>query len=39
MVDFQNAAQDAIGITGGATEEVYWVGSVGEQAAVSGKCR
>src|SRR6516165_8679057 len=33
------AAQNAIDIRGGATKEVYLVGSVGEQTAVSGKGR
>ena len=33
------AAQNAIDIGGGATKDVYLVGSVGEQAAVSGKVR
>src|SRR6516225_8912173 len=33
------AAQNAIDIRGGATKEVYLVGSVGEQAAVSDKVR
>ena len=33
------AAQYAIDIGGGATKEVYHVGSVGQQAAVSGKVR
>src|SRR5262249_12929679 len=33
------AAQNAIDIGGGATEVVYQVGSVGKQAAVSGKER
>src|SRR6516165_4970090 len=33
------AAQNAIHVGGGATIEVYRVGSVGEQAAVSGKLR
>src|SRR5215831_15552395 len=33
------AAQNAIHIGGGATQEVYLVGSVGEQAAVSDKGR
>ena len=33
------AAQDAINIGGGATPEVYPVGSVGEQTTVSGKVR
>jgi len=33
------AAQDAIHIGGGATKDVYQVGSVGEQAAVFGKVR
>ena len=33
------AAQDAIDISGGATKEVYQVGSVGKQTAFSGKVR
>src|SRR5215471_6464316 len=33
------AAQNAIDISGGATKEVYLVGSVGKQTAVSGKER
>src|SRR6516162_597178 len=33
------AAQNAIDISGGATKGVYLVGSVGEQATVSGKVR
>src|SRR6516165_1623811 len=33
------AAQNAIDIGGGATKGVYLVGSVGEQAALSGKVR
>src|SRR6516165_4349426 len=33
------AAQDAIHIGGGATPDVYLVGSVGKQTAVSGKLR
>ena len=33
------AAQNAIDVGGGATEEVYPVDSVGEQTAVSGKVR
>jgi hypothetical protein len=33
------AAQDAIHIGGGATKVVYWVGSVGQQTAVSDKVR
>ena len=33
------AAQDAIHIGGGTTKEVQPVGSVGEQAALSGKVR
>ena len=32
-------AQDAIDIGGGATPGIYGIGSVGEQAAVSGKVR
>src|SRR5215468_4423187 len=33
------AAQDAIHIGGGATKDVYHVGSVGEQTTVSGRLR
>src|SRR6516165_1705553 len=33
------AAQNAIHVGGGATKEVYPVGSIGEQAAVSGELR
>ena len=32
-------AQDAINIGGGATDEIYHVGSVGEQTALSDKDR
>src|SRR6516165_4763369 len=37
QIAWLRAVQDAIDISGGTTKDVYAVGSVGEQTAVSGK--